>query len=206
MNMKTKMMIAAVAATLASTSAQAAVTYSQSALGSTPAAGTTITFDTATPEGFSVKGGVIQSGDNEFGKTVTGSSNYLTTNLASGTGSASIFSKVGFNTISFDWGTIDTYNTFGLLDAAGNAFYTMTGQQIVPHDSVNGSRISLTSDQSIYGLRLFSNSPAFEVDNVTFSATAVPEPGTWGMMVIGFGAMGLAMRRRSSPKSRSVLA
>ena len=26
---------------------------------------------------------------------------------------------------------------------------------------------------------------------------AVPEPGTWAMMIFGFGAIGLAMRRRS---------
>ena len=25
---------------------------------------------------------------------------------------------------------------------------------------------------------------------------AVPEPGTWGMMLIGFGAMGVSLRRR----------
>ena len=38
-------------------------------------------------------------------------------------------------------------------------------------------------------------------DNITLgSATpgagAVPEPGTWAMMLIGFGAVGFAMRRR----------
>lgn len=31
----------------------------------------------------------------------------------------------------------------------------------------------------------------------TFSAAAVPEPATWGMMVVGFGLMGAVMRRRS---------
>jgi len=30
----------------------------------------------------------------------------------------------------------------------------------------------------------------------TFTAGAVPEPATWGMIVVGFGAMGAAMRRR----------
>ncbi len=31
-------------------------------------------------------------------------------------------------------------------------------------------------------------------------ATAVPETATWGMMILGFGLMGGAMRRRSAPK------
>jgi len=33
--------------------------------------------------------------------------------------------------------------------------------------------------------------------NVAF--TAVPEPATWGMMLLGFGAVGFAMRRRRRP-------
>lgn len=37
-------------------------------------------------------------------------------------------------------------------------------------------------------------------DNLTFSITAVtagvPEPATWAMMLIGFGAIGVALRRR----------
>ena len=35
---------------------------------------------------------------------------------------------------------------------------------------------------------------SFVIDNVKLAA-AVPEPGTWVMMLIGFGAMGLSMRR-----------
>ena len=41
-------------------------------------------------------------------------------------------------------------------------------------------------------------------DDFTFGSVvvggAVPEPATWGMMVLGFGAMGYAMRRRRSVK------
>jgi hypothetical protein len=34
------------------------------------------------------------------------------------------------------------------------------------------------------------------VQGVGFSPAAVPEPGTWAMMLLGFGAVGFAMRRR----------
>jgi hypothetical protein len=34
--------------------------------------------------------------------------------------------------------------------------------------------------------------------NLTFVPTAVPEPGTWAMMLMGFGAMGVSMRRRKA--------
>lgn len=36
----------------------------------------------------------------------------------------------------------------------------------------------------------------FGIDNIVFNGTAVPEPGTWAMMLLGFGAVGFAMRRR----------
>lgn len=32
-------------------------------------------------------------------------------------------------------------------------------------------------------------------DNFGFTGAAVPEPATWAMMLLGFGAMGYAMRR-----------
>jgi hypothetical protein len=34
----------------------------------------------------------------------------------------------------------------------------------------------------------------------TYLTAAVPEPGTWAMMLLGFGAVGFAMRRRRTPK------
>ena len=39
-------------------------------------------------------------------------------------------------------------------------------------------------------------SPAFEFDNV--SGVAVPEPATWAMMIMGFGAAGAMVRRRKA--------
>lgn len=195
---KMKLVLAAVAASFLSTGAQAAVSYDFAPIGTAPKEGTTITFDTDLPKGVRVVGGLIQSASNSYGANPTGSSNYLTSNSSAGTGSASIFSDVGYKTISFDWGSIDSYNTFALLDAVGNAFFTLSGAKAPVANGVAGTRISLTSDsQAIYGLRIYSGSPAFEVDNVTLSS-AVPEPATWGLMILGFGAVGASLRRRSS--------
>jgi hypothetical protein len=35
--------------------------------------------------------------------------------------------------------------------------------------------------------------------NASFYQAAVPEPATWALMLIGFGGIGMAMRRRRRP-------
>lgn len=49
---------------------------------------------------------------------------------------------------------------------------------------------------------LFPRNPGWS--HITFfnsGTSAVPEPGTWAMMLMGFGAMGFALRRRRKPTS-----
>jgi hypothetical protein len=38
---------------------------------------------------------------------------------------------------------------------------------------------------------------------VTASTPAIPEPATWGMMLLGFGAIGAAMRRKKATAGKS---
>ena len=38
---------------------------------------------------------------------------------------------------------------------------------------------------------------AFEIDNLRVGA--IPEPGTWALMLLGFAGIGFAIRRRRKP-------
>lgn len=54
--------------------------------------------------------------------------------------------------------------------------------------------------QSLSGLRGVTSASGQEI------ATAVPEPGTWMLMILGLGAVGFAMRRRQNTSVRLQLA
>ena len=107
--------------------------------------------------------------------------------------------------LSFLWGSPDTYNVVTLVSSAQT--YTFTAQSL-GFAVTNGdqtfsqyARFVASAGETIRSVS-FSNTPvrdAFEVAN--FSVTAVPEPATWGMMLVGFGMVAGATRyRRRSTK------
>jgi hypothetical protein len=65
-----------------------------------------------------------------------------------------------------------------LGQALGAGTYTLT---------VQGTRGAIGS---------YGGNVAFEAD-----ATHLPEPGTWGMMLLGFGAIGWQLRRRRTSQA-----
>ena len=95
--------------------------------------------------------------------------------------------------------------SFSLLDDLGNVF-TSDGTGDFIYDLTNGQNkfaFQAVDGQSIAGL-------SFDVTGGTVSsvsqirigqaaAAVVPEPATWAMMLLGFGAVGFAMRRRRRP-------
>jgi hypothetical protein len=49
-------------------------------------------------------------------------------------------------------------------------------------------------------LRMLRASKIAYLDNFSFGASAVPEPSTWAMMILGFAGIGfMAYRRKSKP-------
>lgn len=82
--------------------------------------------------------------------------------------------------------SFDLYND-GLLVASSGTINTSSTPTFL------ASNYSGAVDQVIVN----GNPGFFIIDDITFRAqAAVPEPGTWAMMLLGFGAMGWRFRRR----------
>jgi hypothetical protein len=48
------------------------------------------------------------------------------------------------------------------------------------------------------------NDESWGIDNIRLSASAVPEPASWAMLILGFGLVGGAMRRRRADRIRTL--
>ncbi len=105
--------------------------------------------------------------------------------------------------ISFYIGSLDSYNSI-TFTLKGGLTETYNGTQIaalaVPTAVANGDqqsgntngRYSFSFDKPITGVTLASSGNSFEISNI--GASAVPEPATWAMMLVGFGGLGGMLR------------
>ena len=208
-------LIAAVAAASAA-NATVTVTATPYDLAAPNGIGTVVDFDHALPTGFTLTGSgyLIQSGDNGLGAAPAGGPTDATDDhtayLSVYDGWAKLMGDTAFHNLSFFWGSMDGYNSFDLLDASGNIFQTILSGDIpagTNGDQLGGwsnQRVTIASSQAIYGVQLRSTTPAFEADNFFFSGhlpgnqgdihAAVPEPASWALMLVGFGAIGCMAR------------
>ena len=92
-----------------------------------------------------------------------------------------------------------------LLSLAGLS--VILNEQIFEGDGINSfgittNAISIKFNNFVAGTGLLNGNLIIGQSRASVTsgvAAAVPEPGTWAMMLLGFGAIGFAMRRRRSP-------
>lgn len=160
----------------------------------------------------SLSGGTVYTSDQPFADIPQGSI-FGNTFLAAGPTSGNVATLsllVSTNFLSFLWGSPDLYNTLTvssttagvttsqLFTAATLGIATGPGSasRYVQFSGVPGTTINSVS---------FNNVPAVDAfESANFSLSAVPEPATWAMMLIGFGGIGFAMRRRKSKVTTTV--
>lgn len=157
--------------------------------------------------------------DSFFGNTATGHLNGVAVNFVSttddliaGQGQASIASggaDVLINNLTFSVGTgFFTTAEFNLTDQPRNATLIITtaggASQAFAIDGNGSNRfgIQVTSTDLITSATLdsalgFGTFSQLRLGGLVAGQTgAVPEPATWAMMLLGFGGMGVALRRR----------
>lgn len=141
--------------------------------------------------------------------TVTGGLN-TGTNNPNDTYDITSFNVALEDNAAFNWIELSLMGTgtvsFSLLDDLGNIFTSdATGDFI--YDLTNGQNkfaFQAVDGQSIAGLSFnVTGGGVSSVSQVRIgqaaAAAAVPEPTTWAMALLGFGAIGFAMRRKRRP-------
>ena len=125
---------------------------------------------------------------------VDGSFNTLTFSLAGGTFTTATFDVMGTGTLLIqallNGVNVGTQQSFA-LSANGTNFLGITAQG---SELFNGFTLSGANLTDVRQVRLAG------------VQTAVPEPGTWAMMLVGFAAIGFSMRRRRSQASMPQMA
>ncbi|QXQ06200.1 PEPxxWA-CTERM sorting domain-containing protein [Sphingosinicellaceae bacterium] len=101
--------------------------------------------------------------------------------------------------LTFNYSDDDVTSTLGFEGSSTTASFT--GQLFADGDPLTQDVFNLSIVPNITQLIVFSNDPGGVIfDNFSFTTSVageVPEPATWAMMIVGFGAVGGSLRRRN---------
>ncbi len=195
---------------------------SYSGFGSSPFAGETFSWfyledfqdGLLNAPGLSANGGVFVGAPGSLSDSVEFTPNGGSAFNASGaTGLTFVFDSAVLGALPTHAGLVWTDGrgtiTFEAFDASGISLGTLTGNH------ADAAQTGETGEDRFYGvtnqagisrIRITNTSGGIEADHVQYGfrlATvpgAVPEPATWAMMILGFGAVGGILRRRTQAK------
>lgn len=154
----------------------------------------TETFEDAAATGFTIAGGTITatplgSGSSVFGFNTTPGGRYVLElyGASSTLTFASAISSFGFYLTGVQFGNL----TLNFNDGSSQTVAITNYGSGVQFFGASGFSNAIT------GFTLNAGNDIVGVDDIRFaSVSGVPEPTTWAMMLIGFGAIGATMRRR----------
>lgn len=155
------------------------------------------------------------TGSATYGFSFASPDQVLGTSYSSGPATFSAANLIGYNDGSYGsnvsyLGAVDTsdLNVSTAASAIGFYFGSWNAPQTISYsvDGLTGTfSVPTKPDAAFLGFAGLSGSSVLtfsnnaELDTISFLAatrTPVPEPGTWAMMLVGFGALGAHLRRR----------
>lgn len=115
------------------------------------------------------------------------------------------FTSAEFNILASVGGpvTLSAYDASNMLLASLSSTLSGSGQNFygfLANPSTLIDSIGITAGPNT----VISSIGQFRLGGISTTAEPVPEPGTWAMLLVGFGALGFAMRRRKSKHSLRV--
>ena len=207
-----KSVVATLAAVMVAGSAHAITTVSSTVgpdTGPLPGQSLLYTFESGAPASLSgnytiASGTVIGKYAAPLGDT----SHFLVVPGGLSDGTAKLVLASAVKTLSFYWGSIDSYNTVTFFNSSNVAIGSFTGSDIPgafadgnTTDPLNNRRVDFNfGGASVKSITFASSDIAFEVDNIA-GGNAVPEPAIWAMLISGMGMIGLSLRGRRGGKS-----
>jgi hypothetical protein len=120
------------------------------------------------------------------------------------------------NSLSFYWGSTDTYNTLeirnrsnGLMGSiSGSSLPSPNGNQVAPGSNIRLFLNFTPQGAADFGYLVFkSGKPAFEFDDVALDVRSggqvVPEPASASILALGLVAVGFVSRRKRNTRSNA---
>jgi hypothetical protein len=147
-------------------------------------------------------GGEVYNSDMPFADLPAGSvfgNNFLAVGPTAGQPALLAFTSP-LTYLSFLWGSPDTYNVLTVNTNLSSYEYTANGLGFPTTDgNQNVSQyvqFATSAGETISSLSFSNSVPMDAFETANYSVTAVPEPATWAMMMVGFGMVGAAARYR----------